>query len=46
VTVDDPVTPKDEVDPSRLAAVLRMLSDSGDITPMGVRMIRKVIERD
>lgn len=27
----------------RIRAVLRMLLDSGDITPMGVRMMEKVL---
>lgn len=31
------------IDVERLQAVCRMLLDSGDITPMGVRMIEKVL---
>lgn len=34
------------VDKDRLRAILRMLLDSGDITPMGARMIERILEAE
>lgn len=31
---------------ARIRAVLTMLLDSGDITPMGVRMIEKILQEE
>ena len=34
----------DEELKARVDAVLRMLLNSGDVTPMGVRMVKKAVE--
>jgi hypothetical protein len=35
-----------KVPPERLAVVMRMLVDSGDMTPMAVRMVNSVLNNE